>query len=109
LVLTELDSFAYYERGAVGVLLNSSDLAKRVSGRFMLGQSAKFPSAILIKDYNSYEWHEKTIKEKDGPMVKEFVDKFEDQISTLIGKQPRIVKVGESIQYVYMLYDIHYE
>ena len=103
LILTELDSFAYYERGAVGVLLNSSDLAKRVIGRFMLGQSAQLPSAILIHD--SYDWHKKTIKEK----VEKFVDKFVYQISILIGKQPRIVKVGESNEYVDMLYDIHYE
>jgi len=43
-----------------------------------------------------------TIEENDT-LVKEFVDMFEDQISTLIGKQPRIVKVGS------MMYDIHYE
>ena len=104
LVLTELDSFAYYDGGAVGLKLLSSDLAKRVIGRFMLGQSAQLPYAILIHD--SYEWYKKTIKEKDI-LVEKFVDKFVYQISILIGKQPRIVKVGESNEYV--LYDIHYE
>ena len=59
---------------------------------------------VLIDD--SYEWIQKTIKEKDT-LVEKFVDKFVYQISILIGKQPRIVKVGESNEYV--LYDIHYE
>jgi hypothetical protein len=106
LVLTELDSFTYYD--VKGDERYSSDLAKDVIGRFMLGQSAKLPSAMLIEDYYPYDLDKKTIKEKDT-LYKKFVDKFVYQISILIGKQPRIVIDGESIQYVYMLYDIHYE
>jgi DNA gyrase/topoisomerase IV subunit A len=102
LILTDLDSFDYYlvELTGKGYERYSSDLAKGVIGRFMLGQSAKLPSAMLSED--SYEWYKKTIKEKDT-LVKKFVDKFVYQISILTGKQPRIVKVGD------MLYDIHYE
>ena len=109
LILTCVDSFDYYQVDTIynGRERYSSDLAKSVIGSFMLGQSAKLPSAILIEDgILNYEWYDKTIKEKDT-LVKKFVDKFVYQISILIGKQPRIVKVGESNEYV--LYDIHYE
>jgi vacuolar-type H+-ATPase subunit I/STV1 len=109
LKLTYLDSFNYYvfkvnnncyEGGYKSECLLSSDLAEGVIGRFILGQSAKLPISSLIDD--PYKWNRMTIKEKDA-LVKEFVDKFVDQIKELIGKQPRTVKVGD------MLYDIHYE
>jgi type I site-specific restriction-modification system R (restriction) subunit len=114
LILTDLDAFEYipveyyqmdypYDAGA------SSELAKGVIRRFMLGQGAKIPSAIMNLSYRShvsysYKWNEKTDKEKDA-MVKEFVDEFVNQISTLIGKQPRIEKVRDMLY----PYEIHYD
>jgi uncharacterized protein YoxC len=109
LILPDLDAFAYHttDKNSYGDVGMSSELAKGVIRRFMLGQGAKLPSAILNLSYRSQasypnEWNKKTIKEKDT-MVKEFVDEFVKQISTLIGKQPRTVKVGD------MVYNIYYE
>ena len=107
LILTDLDSFRYYPKGT-RYEHPSSELAKRVIGRFMLGQGAKLPFAILDLSYSkvsfTYEWNKKTDKEKYA-LLKKFVDKFVNQISTLIGKQPCIVKVGDMLY----PYEIHYD
>jgi hypothetical protein len=67
LILTDLDSFRYYPKGT-RYEHPSSELAKRVIGRFMLGQGAKLPFAILDLSYSkvsfTYEWNKKTDKEK---------------------------------------------
>ena len=98
LILTDLDSFEYYVVDNNQVFLSSS-LANGVIGRFMLGQGSILPHAILTNlEYNI--WTEKTIMEKDT-MVKEFVDKFVNQMKTLIKKEPLIVKVGDLSYEVY--------
>ena len=92
--LTNLDSFGYWADDS-GRLCSfwSSELAKVVIGRFMLGQGAVLPSDSALTDCDDV-WREMS-RDKKNALSKEFADKFASQIKTLIKHEPRLVKTAK--------------
>jgi len=94
--LTKLDSFVYWAADNSGWLCSacSSELAKVVIDRFMLGQGAVLPSDSALTVDCDDVWREMS-RDKKNALSKEFADKFASQIKTLIKHEPRLVKTAK--------------
>ena len=83
--LTEFDSFYYYNSGSgYGEKRDSSDLAKRALGSFMLGYGMNLPKDGRM---NMDEFGAPSEQSK-----KDFRDKFTQQMKDLIKREPRVVQ-----------------